>query len=193
MFINTGNAHSQYPVNRGLDDAVARSKASVTVLWGVAGFVRRVLMRAQELNADFKSVRMVMTTGEAASTAMRDDFRRRMRDLSCADTIIVNRYGSTEQGGTMIECQDGGGFHSLAPDQLFHEVVNLKPASDWRTAKQECSRYPFDEARHLVPALPRWRRRTLSHDACPHCGRTSLKSFRNLSAQGTSSRSRERW
>ena len=65
-----------------------------------------------------------MTTGEAASAAMREDFRRRMRELGCADTVIVNRYGSTEQGGTMIECRDGSGFHSAAPDQLFHEIVD---------------------------------------------------------------------
>jgi phenylacetate-CoA ligase len=175
VFTNTGNAQSQYPVNRGLDDAVrAVERHRVTVLWGVAGFVRRVLMRAQELKADFKSVRMAMITGEASSTAMRDDLRRRMRDLSCADTKIVNRYGSTEQGGTMIECQEGAGFHSLVPDQLFHEVV--KPETGERLADGQSGMLAFTHLmrrgtlflRYIVGDVV-----SLSHDACPHCGRTS--------------------
>jgi phenylacetate-coenzyme A ligase PaaK-like adenylate-forming protein len=177
VFTNTGNAQSQYPVNRGLDDAVrAVERHQVTVLWGVAGFVRRVLMRAQELKADFKSVRMAMITGEASSTAMRDDLRRRMRDLNCADTKIVNRYGSTEQGGTMIECQEGAGFHSLVPDQLFHEVI--RPETGERLADGQTGMLAFSHLmrrgtlflRYLVGDVV-----SLSHDACPHCGRTSLR------------------
>ena len=125
IFGNTGRTDAMFPVNRSLDGAVgAVARHRATVVWGVAGFVRRTLMRAQELGTDFSSVRMVVTTGEASSPAMREDFRRRMRDLGCADTIIVNRYGSTEQGGTMIECCEGSGFHSSLPDQLFHEIVD---------------------------------------------------------------------
>ena len=39
-------------------------------------------------------------------------------------TLDQPRYGSTEQGGTMIECCEGSGFHSVLPDQLFHEIVD---------------------------------------------------------------------
>ncbi|MBL8590828.1 MAG: AMP-binding protein, partial [Methylobacteriaceae bacterium] len=125
LFALTGRTDSVFPVNRSMDEAVAAiSRHRATVLWGVAGFVRRLIIRAQETGADFSSVRMVMTTGEASSPAMREDFRRRMRALNCADTKIVNRYGSTEQGGTMIECCDGSGFHSGLPDQLYHESID---------------------------------------------------------------------
>jgi phenylacetate-coenzyme A ligase PaaK-like adenylate-forming protein len=131
-------------------------------------------MRAQELRADFKSVRMAMITGEASSTAMRDDLRRRMRELDCADTKIVNRYGSTEQGGTMIECQEGAGFHSLIPDQLFHEVIN--PETGERLSDGQSGMLAFSHLmrrgtlflRYIVGDVV-----SLSHDACPHCGRTS--------------------
>jgi len=176
-FGNTGRVDSIYPVNRSLDEAIeGAARHSATVLWGVAGFIRRVLLRAIEIEADFTKVRMVMTTGEATSPAMRDDLRTRMRALNCADTLIVNRYGSTEQGGTMIECCDGSGFHSSMPDQVFHEIVD----------DQSGERLPDGETGML--AITHLNRRgtvflrykigdvgTLDHRPCPHCGRTSVR------------------
>ena len=174
---HTGRAEMGFPLNRSMDEAVAAvSRHRVTVLWGVAGFVRRVLIRAKELGADFSSVRMVMTTGEAASPAMRADFRRRMKDLGCADTTVVNRYGSTEQGGTMIECVDGSGFHSVLPDQLFHEV--LDPATGARLSDGEAGNLAVTHLnrrgtvflRYMVGDIA-----SLDHRPCPHCGRTSAR------------------
>lgn len=177
MFGNTGRTDAMFPVNRSLDAAVAAAaRHRVTVLWGVAGFVRRVLMRAQELGADFSSVRMVMTTGEASSPAMREDFRRRMRELGCADTVIVNRYGSTEQGGTMIECCEGSGFHSGLPDQLFHEVVDdetgrrLPDGAPGMLAVTHLNRRGTVFLRYKVGDVG-----SLDHSPCPHCGRTSVR------------------
>ena len=177
MFGNTGRTDAMFPVNRSLDAAVAAAaRHRVTVLWGVAGFVRRVLMRAQEMGADFSSVRMVMTTGEASSPAMREDFRRRMRQLGCADTVIVNRYGSTEQGGTMIECCEGSGFHSGLPDQLFHEVVDdetgrrLPDGTPGMLAVTHLNRRGTVFLRYKVGDVG-----SLDHSPCPHCGRTSVR------------------
>lgn len=174
---NTGRVDSVYPVNRSVDEAVAAiARHRATVLWGVAGFVRRVLLRARELGADFTSVRMVMTTGEAASPAMREDLRQRMRDLNAADTIIVNRYGNTEQGGTMIECCDGSGFHSSMPDQVFHEVVSdetgerLPDGQAGMLAITHLNRRGTVFLRYKVGDMA-----TLDHSACPHCGRTSAR------------------
>jgi phenylacetate-CoA ligase len=175
MFANTGRPDQVFPVHRSLDDAVrAIARLRATVLWGVAGFVRRTLLRAQELAADFRSVRMVMTTGEASSRAMRDDMRRRMRELGCADTLIVNRYGSTEQGGSMIECQEGSGFHSIAPNHLFHEVIDAD--SGRRLPDGEAGMLAFSHLnrrgtvflRYLVGDVV-----TIAHATCPHCGRTT--------------------
>ena len=175
MLAHTGRADTPYPVHRSLDDAVrAIERHRATVLWGVAGFVRRVLMRAQELDADFHAVRMVMITGEASSTAMRDDLRRRMTELGCADTRVVNRYGSTEQGGSMVECQEGAGFHSLAPDQLFHEVVDVETGA--RLPEGQKGMLAFTHLyrrgtmflRYLVGDVV-----SIASETCPHCGRTS--------------------
>lgn len=177
LFGNTGRADTPFPVNRSLDEAVAAvARHKATVLWGVAGFARRVLMRAQELQADFGSVRMVMTTGEASSPAMRADFRRRMTELGCAGTKIVNRYGSTEQGGTMIECCEGSGFHSAVPDQLFHEIVDpetgnrLPDGQDGMLAMTHLNRRGTVFLRYLVGDVG-----SLNTLPCPHCGRTSAR------------------
>ena len=95
-------------MHQGLDDAVAHvARQRATILWGVASFIRRVLIRAGKLGADFSSVRMAMITGEATSAAMRADMRRRMREIGCGDNLLVNRYGSTEQGSSMVECEEG--------------------------------------------------------------------------------------
>jgi phenylacetate-CoA ligase len=175
FFAQTGRSDTSFPVHRGLDEAVeAIARHRATVLWGVAGFVRRVLMRAQERGADFTSVRMVMITGEASSTAMRDDLRRRMRSLGCADTRITNRYGSTEQGASMVECQDGAGFHSLAPDQVFHEVVDATTGA--RLADGETGMLAFTHLMRRGTLFLRYQVGdvvSLTHEPCPHCGRTS--------------------
>jgi phenylacetate-coenzyme A ligase PaaK-like adenylate-forming protein len=174
---NTGRADSIFPVNRSLDEAVqATARHRATVVWGVAGFVRRVLIRAAEMGADFTNVRMVMTTGEASSPAMQEDLRNRMRQLNCADTIIVNRYGSTEQGGTMIECANGMGFHSSMPDQVFHEIVdetNGRRLADGQTgalAITHLNRRGTVFLRYQVGDVG-----SLDHAPCPHCGRTSVR------------------
>ena len=176
---NTGRVDSIYPVNRSLDQAVmAVGRHRATVLWGVAGFVRRVLIRALELRADFSAVRMVMTTGEAASPAMRDDLRRRMRALGCADTQIVNRYGNTEQGGTMIECCDGSGFHSSMPDQVFHEIVDPDPDSGARLPDGQAGAVAITHLNRRGTVFLRYKVgdvAALDHATCPHCGRTSVR------------------
>lgn len=172
---HTGRDASVYPVHRSLDEAVHMvEQHRATVLWGVAGFVRRVLIRGAELGADLRSVRAVMITGEASSRAMRDDFRRRMREMGCAGDRVVNRYGSTEQGASMVECQEGSGFHSLAPDTVFHEVVD--PASGERLPEGETGALLFTHLMRRGTAFLRYRVGdivSMSTAPCPHCGRTT--------------------
>ena len=174
VFAHTGRSEGGFPVHHSLDEAVGMvERHRATILWGVAGYVRRVLVRARELGADFRSVRMAMITGEASSPAMRADMRRRMAELGCADTRLVNRYGSTEQGGSMVECQEGSGFHSLAPDQIFHEVVENESGrrlSEGKTGML-CFTHIYRRGtvflRYLVGDVV-----SMTTASCPHCGRT---------------------
>jgi len=96
-----------------------------------------------------------------------------MAELGCADSKLVNRYGSTEQGGSMVECQEGSGFHSLAPDQVFHEVVENEngrrlPAGE---TGMLCFTHIYRRGtvllRYLVGDVV-----SMTTASCPHCGRT---------------------
>lgn len=172
---HTGREATELPVHRSIDEAVAMAERhQATVLWGVAGFVRRILVRAAEVGANLSRVRLAMITGEASSTAMREDMSRRMRELGCAGDRIVNRYGSTEKGVSMVECTPGSGFHNLAPDQIFHEVVDESGAR--RVADGEPGMLVFSHLMRRGTVFLRYRLGdlvTMTHKTCPHCGRTS--------------------
>jgi phenylacetate-coenzyme A ligase PaaK-like adenylate-forming protein len=169
----TGAPWGDFDMHRSLDDAVRMvERHRCTVLWGITSFVRRVIMRAAELGADFTSVRMCGVTGEASTPAMRDDMRARLRALGAADSIIFDRYGSTESGG-LAQCREEGDWHNPAPELLYHEVVDLEsgqPLPDGERgalAITHLSRRGTVLLRYLIGDIV-----SLTHEPCPHCGRT---------------------
>ena len=168
----TGAPHGDFGVHRPLDDAVRLvERHRATVLWGVTSFVRRVIMRAAEMGADFRSVRMCGVTGEASSPAMREDMRQRLRDLGVVRPIIFDRYGSTESGG-LAQCHEDGDWHNPAPEVIFHEVVDpesgrrLRDGERGALALTHINRRGTTLVRYLVGDIV-----SLAHDPCPHCGR----------------------
>lgn len=168
----TGAPFGDFDVHRSLDYAVRMvERHRATVLWGVTSFVRRVIMRAAELGADFTSVRMCGVTGEASSPAMRADMRRRLRELGCTNPVIFDRYGTTETGG-LAQCHEDGDWHNPAPEVIFHEVVDpdtgrrLPDGERGALAITHLNRRGTTLIRYLVGDIV-----GLSHDACPHCGR----------------------
>ena len=159
-------------VQRSLDDAVAMvERHRATILWGVTSFVRRVIIRAAELNADFTRVRMCGVTGEASTPAMREDMRARLRALGAKDPVIFDRYGSTESGG-LAQCREDGDWHNPVPELLFHEVVDpntgrrLPDGERGALALTHLNRRGTSLVRYLVGDIV-----SLTQDACPHCGR----------------------
>lgn len=169
----TGAPHGSYDVHRSLDDAVRMvERHRATVLWGVTSFVRRVIMRAEELGADFTSVRMCAVTGEASSPAMREDIRERLRGLGARGTTIFDRYGSTESGG-LAQCREEGDWHNPAPELTYHEIVDPEtgePRPDGERgalAITHLDKRGTVLVRYLVGDIV-----SLAHTPCPHCGRT---------------------
>ncbi|HSG91935.1 MAG TPA: AMP-binding protein [Pseudomonadales bacterium] len=168
----TGAPFGDFGVHRSVDDAVRMvERHRATVLWGVTSFVRRVIMRAKELEADFSHVRMCGVTGEASSPEMREDMRQRLRDLGVARPIIFDRYGTTEAGG-MAQCHEEGDWHNPAPEVIFHEVVDpdtgrrLPDGERGALAITHINRRGTTLIRYVVGDIV-----SLSHEACPHCGR----------------------
>ncbi len=144
-----------------------------TVLWGVTSFIRKLLLRAIEVGADFRSVRMIAMTGEASSPELREELRRLLRQLGAADTIIFDRYGSTESGG-LSQCVQDGPWHNPAPELLHMEVVDpatgqtLPDGERGQLAITHLDRRGTVLIRYLVGDVV-----SLDQSPCPHCGRTS--------------------
>jgi phenylacetate-coenzyme A ligase PaaK-like adenylate-forming protein len=161
-----------FGIQKPMEEAVRIvERHRATVLWGVTSFVRRVLIRAVELGADFRSVRMCAVTGEASSGALREDMRRLMRQLGCAGAIVFDRYGSTESGG-LAQCQEEGEWHNPAPELLYHEVVDpetgrpVPEGERGHLAITHLDRRGTVLLRYMVGDIV-----SVARDACPHCGR----------------------
>lgn len=167
-----GNPSPYFTLGNDLDgvvEVVARSRT--TILWGVPSYVRRVLARAEELGADFSSVRLAFLTGEGLNEESRDVFTQSMRRLGKPDAWVSISYGATEMQGGMVECAPGSGYHNPAPDQFHFEIVDpatLEPLADGkpglvllthlRRRGTVLLRYALGD----ISALARAR--------CPHCG-----------------------
>ncbi|MBM3508342.1 MAG: phenylacetate--CoA ligase [Alphaproteobacteria bacterium] len=168
----TGAPFGDFDIHRSLDYAVRMvERHRATVLWGITSFVRRTILRAVDLGADFTSVRMCGVTGEASSPAMREDMRQRLRDLGSKNPRIFDRYGTTEAGG-LAQCAEDGDWHNPAPEVIFNEVVDpdtgrrLPDGARGALAITHLNRRGTTLMRYLVGDIV-----SLAHQACPHCGR----------------------
>jgi phenylacetate-coenzyme A ligase PaaK-like adenylate-forming protein len=168
----TGAPYGAFDVHRSLDYAVgsvARHRA--TILWGVPSFLRRVLLRALELQADFTSVRMCAISGEATTPAMREELRRRLCELGAAGPTVFDRYGSTEMGA-FAQCREEGPWHNPAPEIQFHEVVD--PDSGRRLPDGERGALAVTHLDRRGTVLIRFVVGdvvSIARGACPDCGR----------------------
>jgi phenylacetate-coenzyme A ligase PaaK-like adenylate-forming protein len=167
-----GAPHGDFGVHRSLDSAVRSiERHRATILWGVPSFIRRVLLRAIEFEADFSSVRMCAITGEASSPGMREEIRRCLRQLNAAGTIVFDRYGSTELGA-FAQCREESPWHNPAPEIQYHEVVEpdtgrrLPDGERGALAVTHLDRRGTVLIRFLVGDVV-----SIDRSPCPHCGR----------------------
>ncbi len=169
-----GASYGPLDVRRPLDEAVRLIELHrATILWGVPSFIRRILLRAIEISADFKSVRMCAITGEASSSALREDLRRSLRELQAAGNTIFDRYGSTELG-SFAQCREDGDWHNPTPELQYHEIVD--PGTGQRLPNGERGALAVTHLDRRGTVLIRFVvGDTVSIDRrpCPVCGRTS--------------------
>jgi phenylacetate-CoA ligase len=168
-----GAKHGRFDVHRTLDQAVRRiERHRATILWGVPSFLRRVLLRAIEFQADFASVRMCAITGEATTPAMREELRRCLRALNARGTTVFDRYGSTELGA-FAQCREEGAWHNPAPEIQYHEVVD--PATGRRLPDGERGELALTHLDRRGTVLVRFLVGdvvSIDRSGCPLCGRS---------------------
>ena len=170
----TGRAYPEIPVQKRMDEAIEIAEGQrATILWGITTYVRRFVMRAQELGKDFSSVRLAMVMGEPCPPFMREDIRARLMDMGSATPTTNNGYGLTEILGPAMECVEFGGTHQPSPEQFFFEVIDRdtgEPLPDG-----EPGMMIFSHLNRRGTVLLRFVGGdivSLTHETCPHCGRT---------------------
>lgn len=175
--INTlpGNPSEHFSHGSGMDDVIGLiERHRATILWGVPSYVRRVLIRAAEMGANFSAVRHVFITGEAAPETLRTDFTNRLSTLGADGVFVSVSYGATEMQGGMVECVPGSGFHNPAPDQFHISIVDpethqpLPPGERGMVLLSHLDRRGTVLLRYALGDMS-----VLADEPCPHCGSTT--------------------
>jgi phenylacetate-coenzyme A ligase PaaK-like adenylate-forming protein len=170
----TGRSYQFFDVHRRMDDVVGMiERERVTVLWGITAYVRRIVVRADELGADFGSVRLALMMGEPCPAPMRQDVRSRLEALGAYEPVIGNGYGYTEMQAPATECVELGGRHQAAPEQFYFEVIDPETGAHLQDGKpgllliSHLNRRGTVLLRYEVGDIV-----AIDHSPCPHCGST---------------------
>jgi phenylacetate-CoA ligase len=159
---------------RSLDEAVRMiERHQGTVLIGIASYIRRLLILAEQLDADFSRVRLVQAVGEPCPASTREEMRRRLLRLGANphDLAIKSGFGSTELQAAMGECVELSGNHHLTPDQSYLEVLDEQshtPLPDGTPGLFVITH--LDRRGTVVLRYATGDLTVISHQVCPHCG-----------------------
>jgi phenylacetate-coenzyme A ligase PaaK-like adenylate-forming protein len=178
---NVGSPHPEFPVHRKVQFAIEmiekyskmQKEAGRSVIFmGVASFIRRLLMVAEQQGRDFSAVRMVRALGEAAPKELRDDIRTRLQNMGAGEVFVGNDYGFTELQGSTTECVELGGCHNPSPDLYYLEVVDEKTGDRLDEGKEgalaitHLNRRGTVLLRYVIGDLV-----AITKETCPNCGR----------------------
>ncbi|MSP66637.1 MAG: phenylacetate--CoA ligase family protein [Alphaproteobacteria bacterium] len=168
-----GRLYPPLPVQRPLDEIIAlAARQRATVLWGMSSYVRRLLIRAEEMGADFSAVRLAFGMGEPCPPGMRADMRRRLANLGAPGAQVLSGYGFTEMQGPSMECREGSGYHIPTPGEFLFEILDpltqapLPEGADGLITVSHLNRRGTVLLRYITGDVT-----ALTSERCPHCGR----------------------
>lgn len=169
----TGSANSEFKVRNSLAEALEKTqRLGPTVLWGVPSFLRRFLNEAHRQNADFSSVRLILTSGEPVPAALRKEMRELLAAMGAGTVKIQARYAFTEMQGGLVQCDEQAAPQNVVPDLYYLEV--LDPDSGKRVADGEEGMLAITHLHRRGTVLLRYLVGdvvTLSREPCSLCGR----------------------
>jgi len=174
----TGAPLPGFPHNfhRSMQQAIEDiEKKQVNALSGVASYIRRLIMTAEEQGRDFSRINKVQALGEAVPKGMRDDMRRRLQKMGAGEVYISNAFGFTESQTAFQECTELGGAHSGTPELYYFEAVdeNGKRKPDGEPgllAVTHLDRRGTCLLRYLVGDIV-----AVTNKPCPFCGRNDQR------------------
>lgn len=176
-FACTGMPHEEFKIHRSMDYAVELiEKVEAQALVGVASFIRRIIMKAEQQGRDYSSVEGAQLLGEAAPKGMRDDIRMRLEAMGADRPFISNSYGFTEMQGAMVECEEFSGCHNPDPGLYFFEVVDEK--TEERLPDGEVGLLVITHLNRTGTVLLRYvigDYAAITHEPCPFCGRLGVR------------------
>jgi phenylacetate-coenzyme A ligase PaaK-like adenylate-forming protein len=169
----TGSANSEFKVRNSLAEALDKVvRFRPTVLWGVPSFVRRFLDEARLQRVDLATVRLVLTSGEPVSAALRNEMRELLAATGAGPIRILARYAFTEMQGGFVQCDEEARPQNVVPDFYYLEVVD--PESGRRRSDGEEGMLAVTHLHRRGTVLLRYLVGdvvTLSREPCPTCGR----------------------
>ena len=169
----TGSANSEFKVRNSVSEALTTVAAfQPTVLWGVPSFIRRFLDEARRQKADLSDVRMVITSGEPVSAALRNEMRVVLASMGAPSIQICARYAFTEMQGGLVQCAEHAPPQNVCPDLYYLEVVD--PDSGRRLPDGESGMLAITHLHRRGTVLLRYLVGdivALSRAPCPVCSR----------------------
>jgi phenylacetate-CoA ligase len=165
-----------YKIHRSMQQAIEDIEAKgVNALCGVASYVRRLVLAAEEQKRDFSKINKVQALGEAAPKGMREDIRKRLQNMGAGEVFISNAFGFTESQTSFQECAELGGAHSGLPQLYYFEAVdeNGKRKPDGEPGLlciTHLDRRGTCLLRYLVGDIV-----AVSNEPCPICGRNDQR------------------
>lgn len=144
-----------------------------TVIWGITGYVRRIIADLASRGDDLSFLRTLVVAGEACPSPMRQALRASAREGGAADVVVQNLYGFTEMQGPGFECMEEGPVHIPDPERNHIEILDPlshEPLPDGQTglvALSHLDRRGTVLWRYLVGD-----KSSLERDRCSRCGRS---------------------
>ena len=168
----TGAPSTPFGVYRSTAEAVELiAEHRPTVLWGIAGYVARVVAECEAQQVSLERVRLAFLAGEPAGPEFRKAFHARLERCGATDVELQNGYGFTEMQGPSWHCAADGPFHVPTPEQYFIEVVDpdthapVPDGEEGLVLVSHLNRRGTVLLRYAMGDLC-----ALEHGPCPNCG-----------------------
>lgn len=180
-----GRTYGPHAVHRSTREIVGLlGNARPTVLWGVASYLRHVLIASEDAGVSLESVRMCAVSGEPLSQEMRSDITSRLARTGAPNVIINDSLGATEMQGGLVQCSEESGLHNPSPELFFIEAVDDdgRAVADGETGMLALTH--LDRRGTVLFRYLTGDNVAITYEPCPNCGRAGGRIISSPRRQG---------